>query len=117
MNVITPDFLSALTSATPERYDAALRVLRGDSDTPAPQSLLTGRAVCDRLGVSLSTLYRHQVPCLKLGGTTRFRLADVEAALARPSTLGRTGRKGPRSPVNRNTTPALPVEVNHGRHE
>lgn len=96
MNV-TPDFLAALAAATPDRYDAALRALRGEQNAPIIESLMTGREVCALLSISLSTLYRHRVPCLKLGGATRFKLSDVEAALARPCSLGRTSRSGPRT--------------------
>ncbi|WP_374308250.1 helix-turn-helix transcriptional regulator [Methylocella sp.] len=47
--------------------------------------LLSVKELCELLGVSRSKVYvemaSRRLRCIKLGGSTRFRLADVEAYL------------------------------------
>lgn len=82
---LTADLLAAFVAATPERKEAALRVLRGEASTAdakhEPERFLTQKECAKRLGLSACSLWRWQVPCHELGGRPRYRLSEIEAYL------------------------------------
>jgi len=59
-------------------------------------SLLSVKAAAQMLSCSEATVrkwaYRRQLPAVKVGRLTRFRLTDVEALIARGSRPARTDR-------------------------
>jgi len=92
MSDLTGDLLAAVVAATPERKEAALRVLRGEVPAvdEATRRLVAGEAepfqtlreIGRRLTVSPCSLWRWGVPGHELGGRRRFRMSEVEAYLA-----------------------------------
>ena len=93
MSDLTGDLLAAVVAATPERKEAALRVLRGDpvpAVDEATRRLVAGEAepfqtlreIGRRLTVSPCSLWRWGVPGHELGGRRRFRMSEVETYLA-----------------------------------
>ncbi|VGO19131.1 helix-turn-helix domain-containing protein [Pontiella sulfatireligans] len=46
-------------------------------------NLLSAREVCDWLGISLSTLWRWEIPHIRVGGLRRFYRSDIEKFLNR----------------------------------
>ena len=92
MSDLTGDLLAAVVAATPERKEAALRVLRGEVPAvdEATRRLVAGEAepfqtlreIGRRLTVSPCSLWRWGVPGHELGGRRRFRMSEVETYLA-----------------------------------
>jgi len=90
MSDLTGDLLTAVVAATPERKDAALKVLRGELPAARPTTgplLLGVGAGAKFLGVSRATLWR----ALRAGklqkvelfpGSFRVRREDLEALAA-----------------------------------
>ena len=87
MSDLTGELLAAVVAATPERKEAALKVLRGEGIPPPPHEVHeTERFVslkeCGRLlGVHPTTLWRWRIPGHELGGRTRYRMSDIEVYL------------------------------------
>jgi predicted DNA-binding transcriptional regulator AlpA len=82
------ELLQAALSAPSARKEAALQVLRGQAvaiepgeQAPAFDRYLTLADLSKAVGVSTSTLWRWRVPGHDLGGTTRYRLSEVESYL------------------------------------
>ena len=92
MNDLTGELLAAVVAATPERKEAALRVLRGEAPAvdEATRRLVAGEAepyltlreIGRRLAVSPCSLWRWGVPGHELGGRRRFRMSEVETYLS-----------------------------------
>jgi predicted DNA-binding transcriptional regulator AlpA len=84
----TESLILAVLSATEERKEVALKVLRGDIATEQntvrgkdTETYVTLREVGRRLGVSACSLWRWGVPGHELGGRRRFRMSEIEAYL------------------------------------
>ncbi len=82
------EILQVLLTASEARKEAALAVLRGQAVAidPAAQprpfeQLLTRAEAARRLGVSVQTLRRWQVPGHDTQSRHRFRLSEIEAYL------------------------------------
>lgn len=73
------DLVAAAMSASPDRRDAALRLLQGN--LPKPEPFLTLRDLGRQLGFGVTTLRRWRVPGHDLGGYQRYRLSEAEAYL------------------------------------
>lgn len=73
------DTISAWWTATPERRDAALRLLRGGP--PNSEVYLTLRELSRQVGFSVNTLRRWEVPSHKIGGAKRYRRGETELYL------------------------------------
>jgi hypothetical protein len=78
------EFLGVFLSATNERREEALQVLRGDPVPTklAPEPYLSCKDLAQHLGVSPCTIWRWQIPCHNLGGHRRYRISEAEAYLA-----------------------------------
>ena len=65
------------------RVEAAMAALRGKETLSAAveERLLTPQELCDRLGVSLTTLWRLQPPFLRVGSRKRFLWSEVQTHL------------------------------------
>ncbi len=83
MNDLTGELLAAVVAATPERKEAALKVLRGENVSPTPpaEKFVTLKECAGQLGVSACSLWRWKVPGHELGGRRRFRISEVQAYL------------------------------------
>lgn len=88
MSNATTELLTALATASDERKEAALRVLRGEAAVADPsesgatiEPFLTLREVGRRLGVSPCSLWRWKIPGHEMGGRRRFRLGEISAYL------------------------------------
>lgn len=86
MSSLVEELMQTVLAASPDRKEAALRVLRGQAhavepgaQAPVYEPLLTQRETARRLGVSVSTLWRWRIPGHDLGGRLRYRLTEVEA--------------------------------------
>jgi len=82
------DIIQAAMSASPDRKNEALRILRGEVPAadatpsfPPLEPYLTQKEVAKRLGLNPTTLWRWRVPGHDLGGRRRFRLHEVVAYL------------------------------------
>ena len=85
-NGLNNDLLQAMLLAPEDRKQAALRVLRGESEvdahqTTGPEPYLTLKEIGRRLNVSPCSLWRWGVPGHALGGRRRFRISEVQAYL------------------------------------
>jgi hypothetical protein len=73
------DLVHAAMTASPDRQEEALRLLRGQ--LPKPEPYLSLRELARRIGYSVTTLRRWLVPGHRLGGHQRYRLTEVETYL------------------------------------
>lgn len=46
---------------------------------------LTTKQVCELLNIHPNTLYRHDIPCVKIGRVKRYKRTEVEAHIAEAS--------------------------------
>lgn len=74
------DIITAAMSASPERREAALRILHGQLAKPEPY--LTLRGLSRGIGFGVTTLRRWKVPGHQIGGAKRYRLSEVQEYLA-----------------------------------
>jgi hypothetical protein len=83
-SISVEDFLGTFLSATTERREEAMRVLRGEpvANNFAPEPYLSCQDLAQHLGVSPCTIWRWQIPFHDLGGHRRYRLSEAEAYLA-----------------------------------
>ena len=90
---LTEEVMQVVLAAPDERKREALKVLRGElpaAGKPADtEPYLTMREVSRRLGISVCSLWRYEVPGHELGGRRRFRMSEVEAYLASEAFKGR----------------------------
>jgi len=79
------ELMQAALVAPDERKAAALRVLKGEtSPTPAASAVepyIRMKELASRLGLSVCSLWRYDVPGHELGGRRRFRMSEVVAYL------------------------------------
>ena len=82
---LTLELLQALLAASDVKRQAALRLLRGETDEGAEsgqaEPYLTLREIGRQLNISPCSLWRWDVPGHELGGRRRFRMSEVEAYL------------------------------------
>lgn len=72
---------------SPERIEAALVALEGRPEViRSAEPLLTPRQLSERLGISITSLWRLQPPYIRVGGRKRYEWSEVERFL--------TGHKG-----------------------
>ena len=62
---------------------ALLLLCNGTDEVAATDELLSARAVCELIGISLSTLWRWEIPHVRVGGLRRFYRSDIEKFLNR----------------------------------
>jgi excisionase family DNA binding protein len=67
-----------------EAIEGAFFVLCNGTDGEAvSDELLSAREVCDLIGISLSTLWRWEIPHVRVGGLRRFYRSDIDKFLNR----------------------------------
>ncbi|MDD4060977.1 MAG: hypothetical protein PHW08_09815 [Kiritimatiellae bacterium] len=64
-----------------DRVEAAVAALEHEAKTepqrPISEALLTPRQLCDRLQISMTSLWRQRPPCIKVGARKRYLLSEV----------------------------------------
>ena len=83
-------------SIAPERIAIVVAALQGESESAGPamddEALLTPRQLCERLGVSGTTLWRLKgLPFLRVGSRKRFILREICEFLAKRQAAGKVG--------------------------
>ena len=64
--------------------DSAFFVLcNGTGGEAVADEMLSAREVCDLIGISLSTLWRWEIPHVRVGGLRRFYRSDIDKFLNR----------------------------------
>ena len=80
MNELTVLLTEAQLDDLADRIAARVQVNKPD---PPSSSLLSAKDVCDRLAIGRTTLYnlrkKGEIEAVTVGGSIRFRRADVEA--------------------------------------
>ena len=67
-----------------EAIESAFFVLcNGTEVASVPDEMLSAREVCELIGISLSTLWRWEIPHVRVGGLRRFYRSDIEKFLNR----------------------------------
>ena len=67
-----------------EAIEGAFFVLCSGTDREAvSDEMLSARDVCDLIGISLSTLWRWEIPHVRVGGLRRFYRSDIDKFLNR----------------------------------
>jgi len=82
---IVEELIQEALGARDELRKSALRVLQGGTSStppePAGEPYLKMKDLASRLGLSVCTLWRYDVPGHELGGRRRFRMSEVVAYL------------------------------------
>ncbi len=84
---LTEDLMMAALTASDERKEIAIRILRGEAGSGAgggrreAEPFMTLKECAKRLGVSACSLWRWKVPGHELGGRRKVRMTEVEAYL------------------------------------
>ena len=67
-----------------DAIESAFFVLcNGTEGDPVPDEMLSARDVCGLIGISLSTLWRWEIPHVRVGGLRRFYRSDIDKFLNR----------------------------------